>query len=123
MSTMDVSLLRAMVLKVAFHPEPLRRCQAMIVYAALTGTEFTADQCLPKEVTGDDTKISGIAFGSLATMKLITWVGRKKAGSASRNGAFTNIWTLAEGKRSTALTWLDRNGFPRPCEVQTQLAV
>lgn len=122
-STIDVGFLRATLLKVAFHPDLLRRCQAVILYAALTDAPFTADECLPKDMTGDDTKISGIAFGSLASMKLIAWVDRRKAGSASRNGAFTNVWAIAEGKRSTVLTWLDRNGFPRPDARQTELAM
>lgn len=127
-SSIGVDFLRAWVLKTAFHPDRLRRCQAMIVYAALTGSTFTADECLPGEVTRneagqDDTKIAGIAFGSLASMKLITWVDRQKAKSASRNGAWTNVWSLAVGKRETALTWLDRNGFPRPDARQTEMAI
>lgn len=122
-SKLDVSFLRATLLKVAFHPDLLRRCQALILYAALTESAFTADECLPKDVTGDDTKISGIAFGSLASMKLIAWVDRRKAGSASRNGAFTNVWGLADGKRATALTWLDRNKFPRPEPRQSEFPI
>jgi len=127
-SKIDDSFLRACLLKVAFHPEQLRRCQAMIMYAALEGGEFTADECLPGEATTkdggeQDPKIAGIAFGSLASMKIITWVDRKKAERASRNGAYTNVWMLAEGKRETALTWLDRNGFPRPEARQAEFAI
>ncbi len=120
-SSIGVDFYRACVLKVAFHGVPLRRCQAMILYAALTDSVFTADECLPGEVVGDDTKIAGIAFGSLASMKLITWVDRKKATRASRNGAHTNVWS--PGKRATALTWLDRNGFARPEARQAELAI
>ena len=127
-SKIDDSFLRACLLKVAFHPQQLRRCQALIIYAALDGGEFTADECLPGEVTKkdggeQDPKIAGIAFGSLASMKIITWVDRKKAVRASRNGAFTNVWALAKDKRATALTWLDRNGFPRPEARQTEMAL
>lgn len=122
-SKIDESFLRACVLKAAFHPDRLRRCQAMIVYAALTGGTFTADECLPGEVTGDDTKVSGISFGSLSSLKLLTWCGRQKSKSLSRNGAWTNVWMMAPGKRETALTWLDRNGFARPEARQSEMAL
>ena len=39
-SKIDDSFLRACLLKVAFHPQQLRRCQALIIYAALEGGEF-----------------------------------------------------------------------------------
>lgn len=122
-SKIDESFLRACVLKAAFHPERLRRCQAMIVYAALTGGTFTADECLPGEVTGDDTKIAGIAFGALSSLKLLTWCGRQKSKSLSRNGAWTNVWALAPAKREIALTWLDRNNFARPEARQSEFSL
>ncbi len=112
--SMDPSFMRAVLLKVSYHPEPLRRCQAALLYRALEGGEFTADEVLVGELVGEDTKVSGCAVGSLASIGLITCVGRRKAGSASRNGAKTNVWALNGLKRATAQTWLTRNGFALP---------
>ena len=106
-------LLRAIVLKVSFKPEALRRAQAALLYVALAGVEFTAD-CLPAEVVGEDTTLAGCAVGSLATMRLIARTGRCKSPAKSRNGAWVNVWALAAFKRATVLTWLKRNGFPEP---------
>lgn len=108
------AFLSAIVLKVAFHPEVVRRAQAAIIYAALAGGAFTADEVLPKDIVGDDTTISGIAVGSLCSMKLLMRVGRCKSPAESRNGAWTNKWMLAYGRGATARTWLTRNNFPLP---------
>jgi hypothetical protein len=117
--SLDPSFARAIVLKVAFHPEPLRRCQAAILYRALQGTEFTADEVLVGELIGDDTKISGISVGALVGLGLIQCVGRRKAASPSRNGCKTNVWVIS--KPSTALTWLSRNNFAPPSLHQPEL--
>ncbi len=123
MNPLDPSFARAIILKTSFHPEPLRRCQAAILYTALSYETFTADDALPGELTNGDTKISGISFGSLASMKLITWVDRAKSRAESRNGAFTNVWTLGDGKKATVLTWLERNQFPLPKPQQQEFAI
>jgi hypothetical protein len=107
---MNEDFLRAVLLKVAFKPEPLKRAQAALIYVALRGLPFTAD-VLPKEITGDDTKLAGCATGSLATMGLIQSVGRVKSPAESRNGAWVNQWALCGDKRATAKIWLSRNGF------------
>lgn len=117
----DLSFLRAVVLKTSFHPEPLRRCQAAILYRALEGGEFTADEVLAGEFTNGDTKLPGLTIGSLACLGLIICVGRRKASSESRNGAKTNVWAINGVKRSTALTWLARNQFPKPSDRQLEL--
>lgn len=120
---MNASLLRALVLKVAFHPEPLRRCQAAMVYRALHGGDFTADEVLCGELVGDDTKIAGVTVASLASVGLLCRTGRCKSPSLSRNAAWVNRWGLADGKRQTALTWLARNRFPQPEPTQTEMAL
>lgn len=120
-SKIDATFMRVIIVKTAFHPDRLRRCQAAIIYAALDHETFTADECLVGELVGDDTKISGIAFGSMASAKLIKWVDRAKAKSESRNGAYTNVWTLAN--REKALTWLERNGFAKPDPKQLEIPV
>ena len=121
MTTLDPSLARAIVLKTMFHPQPLRRCQAAIIYAALLGGDFTADEVLCGELTNGDTKISGLAIASLASARLIQCVGRCKSPAASRNGARVNIWRIAISKYNTALTWLERNGLPNPEPRQLEL--
>lgn len=117
----DLGFLRATLLVVAFHPEPLRRCQAAVIYRALEGGEFTADEVLVGELVGDDIHISGITVGSIAALGLIQCVGRRKATSPTRKACKTNVWCLAGAKRSTALTWLARNKFPAPAERQLEL--
>jgi len=123
MNAFDTSFLRAVILKVAFHPVPFKRVQGAIIYAALKGGDFTADEVLPGELTNGDTKIAGIAIGSLASVGLIERAGRCKSPSVSRNGAWVNIWRLALGKKQTALTWLDRNQFERPTDTAEQLSL
>lgn len=113
MNQPNPDLLRAITLKVAFKPEPLRRAQAAILYVGLEGCEFTAD-CLPGEIVAGDTTISGCAVGALATMRLIERTGRCKSPAKSRNGAWVNTWRVEPSKRSTVLTWLERNQFPAP---------
>jgi hypothetical protein len=108
---MNPDFFRAVILKVAFKEEPLRRAQAALLYAALTGETFTAD-ILPGEIVGDDVTLAGCAVGALATMRLLERVDRVKSPAKSRNGAWVNTWRLAHGKRNTALTWLRRNEFP-----------
>lgn len=118
---MNADFLRAIILKVAFKPEPLRRAQAALLYVALEGQDFTAD-VLPGEIVGDDTKLAGCATGALASMKLIRCVGRVRSPSPTRNGAKVNQWRIEESKRSTIKTWLLRNGFDvenaQPQELQ-----
>lgn len=114
---MNADLLRAIILKVAFKPEPLRRAQACLLYVALTGETFSAD-CIPGEIRGEDTKLSGCAVASLATMGLIARVGRQASPAKSRNGAWVNTWQLAAGKRKAARTWLTRNGFDATLETK-----
>jgi len=120
MST-DLGFMRAVLLKVAYHPEPLRRCQAAVIYRALEGGEFTADEVLVGELVGDDIHISGLTVGSLASMGLITCVGRRTATSPTRKGCKTNVWACNGAKRSTALTWLARNRFVLPEPRQLEL--
>jgi len=115
---MTANFLRAVLLKVAFKPEPLRRAQAALLYVALSGETFTAD-VLPGEISGDDTTLAGCAVGSLATMRLLARQGRVKSPAKSRNGAWVNLWSMADGKRETVKTWLKRNGFQ--VEEQRQL--
>lgn len=107
---MNPELLRAIILKVAFKPEPLRRAQAALLYVALEGSCFTAD-VLPSEIVGDDTRLAGCATGALATLGLIDRVDRVKSPSKSRNGAWVNRWRLSDAKREAAMTWLSRQGF------------
>jgi hypothetical protein len=107
---MNSDFLRAVILKVSFKPEPLRRAQAALLYVALAGDDFTAD-CLPGEITGEDTTLAGCAVGSLATMRLIERIDRVKSPSKSRNGAWVTRWRLAAGRAETVRTWLKRHGF------------
>lgn len=107
---MNADFLRAVILKVAFKPEPLRRAQAALIYVGLTGEQFTAD-VLPQEVIQGDTRLAGCATGSLATIGILERSGRCKSPAKSRNGAWVNVWRLPVSKYKTAKTWLARNGF------------
>ena len=119
---MNDSFLRAVILKVAFNPEPLRKVQAALLYVALTGETFTAD-ILPGELINGDTRLAGCATGALATMRLIERVGRVKSPAKSRNGCWVNSWRIASGRIETVKVWLKRNGFELPSEKQAELAI
>lgn len=122
MNDLNPDLLRAIVLKVSFKPEALRRAQAALLYVALTGQEFTAD-VLPGEIVGQDTTLAGCAVGALATMKLIERVGRVKSPAKSRNGCYVNVWRLAAGRLEVVQTWLERQGFPKSTRKQAEFAL
>jgi hypothetical protein len=119
---MNPDFARAIIFKTAFHLEPLRRAQAALIYVALAQDTFTAD-ALPGEIVGGDTKLPGLATGSLASLRLIESVCIVKSPAKSRHGGLVRRWRLAQGKRSTALTWLKRNGFDgnTPGEKQPDL--
>jgi hypothetical protein len=121
MSADSLDFLRAVVLKTAFCPVPLRKCQAALLYYALRqpAQDFTADAALPGELVGDDTHIAGIAVGSLAGMGLLERAGRCKSPAPSRNGCWVNLWHI--GQRAKALTWLERNQFPAPGQGQQEM--
>lgn len=120
---MNAAFARAILLKVGFKPEALKRAQGFFIYAALAGHTFTGD-ILPAEIATDNTT-AGCAVGALRTQKLIEFVGRVKSPSRSRNGAWTNVWQLAPGRRAAAQLWLERNGFPaiETRAVQQTLAI
>jgi hypothetical protein len=112
----DDPFIRAILLKIAFHPEKIRRAQAFLIYTALRGRTFTAD-CLPSEIVDDNTT-SGCAVKTLAInhvgLGLLHFEGWVTSPAKSRHGAPVKSWRLADGQRETALTWLKRNGFPMP---------
>lgn len=116
---MNTDFLRAVVLKTAFKPEPLRRAQAALLYVALSGQSFTGD-CLPGEIVGDDTKLPGLAVGTLARIRLIQSCGFTRSPSTTRHGSWVQRWRLAPDKRTTAITWLRRNGFDTNVPHETQ---
>ncbi|MEK7781963.1 MAG: hypothetical protein AAB370_10735 [Verrucomicrobiota bacterium] len=117
---MNPDFARAIVLKVAFKPEPLRRAQAALLYVAMTGQSFTAD-CLPGEIVAGDTKLPGLAVGTLARIGLIQSLGFTRSPSLTRHGSWVQRWRLADGKDSTAKTWLKRNGFDATVPAERQL--
>jgi len=116
---MNESFQNAIMVKVMFHPERVRRCQAALLYAGLAGYEFSADEILTSDITEGDTKVQGIAVRLLSVAGMLHCVGRAKAKSKSRHGAGTNVWRLPDHKRSTANTWLERNGFAPVALPQT----
>jgi hypothetical protein len=116
---MNPDFLRAVVLKTTFKPEPLRRAQAALLYVGLSGVSFTAD-VLPGEIVGDDITLPGLAVGTLARIRLIQSCGFTRSPSATRHGSWVQRWRLAEGKATTAMTWLKRNGFETTPPMETQ---
>jgi len=117
---MNADFLRAVVLKVAFKPEALRRAQAGYLFIALAGQSFTGD-CLPAEITGDDPSLPGVAVRGLARIGLIQSLGFTRSPSKTRHGSWVQRWRLGDGKESTARTWLKRNGFDATVPHETQI--
>lgn len=112
-------LMRAIVLKVAYKPDAMVKAQAALLYVALAGEVFTAD-VIPMELrAGGDTTTPGAAVSSLSDthkhgLGLITCVGRGKSPAASRNGAWVNRWRLRDGRRRSAVAWLEAHGLAMP---------
>ena len=106
------------LLKLSFKPEKVKRTQAALIYLALTGKDFTADE-VPKTIADDNTT-AGCAVRTLAGgrcgLGLLQCVGRIPSPSKARHGAEVKQWRLAPGKRALALTWLERNGFDTPTD-------
>jgi len=117
---MNADFQRAVVLKTAFKPEPIRRAQAALLYVALAGQSFTAD-VLPGEIVGDDISLPGLAVGTLARIGLIQSLGFTRSPSKTRHGSWVQRWRLGDGKESTARTWLKRNGFDATVPHETQI--
>lgn len=119
---MNADFLRAVVLKVAFKPEPIKRAQAALLYVAMSNVSFTGD-VLPGEIVGGDVTLPGLAVGTLSRLGLIQSIGFTRSPSATRHGSWVQRWRLADGKRTTAVTWLTLNGFEAtvPREAQGEL--
>jgi hypothetical protein len=115
------------LLKLSFKPEKIKRTQAALLYVALRGEPFTADE-VPKEIYEDNTT-SGCAVRILSGAQpfglgLIEPCGLVRSKSKSRHGAIVRQWRLADGAGKLAMTWLVRNGFDLPkMEPENELAL
>jgi hypothetical protein len=107
---MNEDFIRGILHKIGFKPQKMKRAQAFLLYAALTGETFTAD-CLPDEMRTDNTT-AGCAVRALEILGLIECCGRRRSTAKSRHGAEVRMWRLVEEKRSTARAWLEKNQFP-----------
>ena len=67
-STINPALMRAILLKIAFKPELMKRTEAAVLYVALAGQTFTAD-VIPGELREDNTT-PGAVISLLARLGL-----------------------------------------------------
>jgi hypothetical protein len=114
---LDANFLAAIQLKVAFHADAMKRCQASLLYAALSNCSFTCGEVLGHLTyeNGDvDVTTAGCVAGSLASLGFIVQNGRIKSPSNTRNGSKVALWCINPNKRETIKTWLERNGFVAP---------
>lgn len=112
-TTLEPSFLRAVVLVTGFKPQPMKSAQAALLLIGLKSPSFTAAD-LPPEVCNGSKHLAGAATGALIAQGLLEVVGRVKSPNPNAKGRRLDLVTIPEGKRSTVLCWLTRNGFAMP---------
>lgn len=122
MTTLDPSLLRAIILATSFRGSDMDRVQAAFLMILLTGVDADAG-VLPGELTNGDQHLCGMACASLCAQGLIECVGRIKSSNPLRNGAKINLWRIPSHKVSTVRTWLALRGYAHTEEAQQSLAI
>lgn len=110
---MNPNLLNAILQKVAFKGDEMRRYQAACIYTALAlyPQEFGADD-VPEPLRPQSMTTAGCAFALLKSdgLQIFARAGRRKSKSKDRNGAWINTYTLPSPRLACA--WLTANGFP-----------
>lgn len=112
-TTLDPDFLLAVLRMSEFKREKLLGAQAGLLALALQGIEFTAAD-LPADLTEGSRHRAGAATGSLIAMGLLVAVGRVKSNRENAKGRKVDVLRLAAGKRSTVITWFERNNLPVP---------
>jgi hypothetical protein len=109
-TTLDPQFLRAVVVMSGFKGNAMKAAQAALLLIGLRTYSFTGAD-LPAEVTQGSKHIAGAATGALIAQGLLEVIGRVKSPNADAKGRKLDLLHMPDAKRSTAITWLERNGF------------
>ena len=121
-TTLDVSFLRAVVLVTGFKHKPMTSAQAALLLLGLRVPTFCAAD-LPPEICNGNKHLAGCATGALIAQGLLEVVGRVKSPNPDAKGRKLDVLRIPDSKRSTATTWLVRNGFTVEQPGQQELFV
>ena len=120
-TTLDPNFIVATMQMTAFKGGAMRRAQGALLTLALESPiPITAAQ-LPGEVTNGSAHLAGAATGALIAQELLVVVGRTKSTRPEAKGRKLDLLSVPLDRRSTAATWLARNGFPAPRTRSQQL--
>ena len=119
---MNSDLTAAILVKLAFHPDEMRRYQVAAVLTALHRypAEIAADD-VPDAFRPVDHTTAGCCWALLKSdgVHLFRRAGRRMSKSATRNGAWINTYQLASV--ALAETWLRRHNIEPPPRKTAQL--
>lgn len=122
MTTLDPQFLVACLQISGFKGGQMRAAQGALLSMALTRDTVMATD-IPEAITGGSRHLAGAAVGSLISVGLLVVTDRVKSPSPKAHGRKLDVLRLADGKRQTALTFLERNHLPAPGAVQTEMAL
>lgn len=122
-STIDIEFLRTLVIVTGFKPHPMKSAQAALLMIGLRTPTFCAAD-LPPEVCNGSKNLAGCATGALIAQGLLEVIGRVKSPNPNAKGRRLDLLQIPDAKRSTVLTWLERNGFSLPAPApQMEIAL
>jgi hypothetical protein len=110
MSTEKLDFSRELCLIAGFRGEAFHSVQASMLLIGLRGLDFSAAD-IPRELTGGDKHVSGLATKGLLKMGLIEKVGYIPSPNKDAKGRPVLCLRIPADKVSTARTWLSRHGY------------
>ncbi len=123
MNTISTDLMREITLVACFRGDAFHSTVAGLLMIGLAGGEPFNAAMLPREVTGGDIHISGLAVKALLKMELVERVGYVPSPRPDAKGRPVLSLTIPPNKINTAKTYLARQGYFPPQEAQASLAL
>lgn len=118
----DTSLAREICLCAGFRGSEFQGvCAALLMVGLTSGGDFTAAS-IPRDLLRGDIHLSGLATKALLKMGLCEKVGYCPSPDKSAKGRPVCLLRIPANKRSTALTFLSRQGYSLPAP-QRELAL
>lgn len=122
-TTLDPQFLQAALLVTSFKGKRMLAVQGALLHLALSGRDFTAAE-IPDVLVNGSKNLAGCASGALVAQGLLIVVARVPSPKPNAKGRKLDLFRLAPNKYETALTFLERNGLPRPsANQQIELAI
>lgn len=120
-TTLDPAFLLATIHITGFKGAEMRRAQGALLTLAYESVLPVTAAELPGEITNGSKHLAGAATGQLVAQGLLVVVGRVKSPRPEAKGRKFDMLAIPSEKRSTVLTWLEKNGFPKPRPQQMSL--